>query len=913
MNTNDTQQEHIYNERIQEIFPLFDKIKKEDDPIYNARVDFNTVKFLTKHANWNWDEEENKDKAYGVILQKCDKTKKAGQELESEVKERLKEYVDDVAGVSIYGNHASITLGDNKKEFKISEFLNSDFCEKNEISGFSTLHSDGKSGMHGFVAEEEGKKIRHYVVTDGSYEMTLKWYAEGKECKIKIKIDANGVDLVKGDDFSLERLEVNRDVKIGGLFLHEIQFREKGQGKANEMQHNKDSNELSSETTTRIDVNRGVSVQATDITQKKEDHHSHFGLQSNSRRQSYDSGIGKDFDDKINSQEAKEKRELRQAAREANSGGQVYNLQSLFEENPQNKKTPPPLPPRTSSLPPEKGVFDEQGGAKSGSQKPDDLRENEQTPNNQQKGATSDSSDSSTFTKSVSQDNRQEDERYDNPTFGHAVPGSQKPDRSEQIPNNQQQPEIPQQEGKSEQEPKGGKLNYKKGELSSEPEADGKSELSSNTADVAQKRFLEDVLEKIKEDKPIYKWLKGKIEGKEDNQNLDALEGKLSKKYGKGNIIEKRENDDGKPLSPVSTERNKESLIDVEQGSDTRSQKSSRRSGQEPEEERLNYQNVREALGSWKEKRLKKYGINEDVKETSFNTPEKIQSELQKDDLADVKTVEGPTVSVSASIPNSISDSGYISPTNGDSKSQTDLKQVGRKLEEHINLTPFEELKNTLGQENLGLKPSDQSQISEETKKRLREVGLLKDSSTDVKTNDSGYSSPTHANHEQSQVNPEQLKKSLENIEPKEIGDTSELKGALGNPDKGLREPAQQATKENIPKDSFSENILEKIGEGKQYDPIRKWLEKTVAERENNDTNPTVDKNSELYKLLEKDEAQLKAGVIEEERGDTLTEHTDGYDRNRIALANRNKRPLDWAKQVAESQQKKDTNKGISI
>lgn len=88
---------------------------------------------------------------------------------------------------------------------------------------------------------------------------------------IKIKIDANGVDLVKGDDFSLERLEVNRDVKIGGLFLHEIQFREKGQGKVNEMQHSKDSNELSSETTTRIDVNRDVSVQATDITRKKED------------------------------------------------------------------------------------------------------------------------------------------------------------------------------------------------------------------------------------------------------------------------------------------------------------------------------------------------------------------------------------------------------------------------------------------------------------------------------------------------------------------------------------------------------------------------------------------------------------------------------------------------------------------
>ncbi|OCA05927.1 hypothetical protein wTpre_245 [Wolbachia endosymbiont of Trichogramma pretiosum] len=29
--------------------------------------------------------------------------------------------------------------------------------------------------MHGFVSEEG---IRHYVVTDGAYEMTLNWYDE---------------------------------------------------------------------------------------------------------------------------------------------------------------------------------------------------------------------------------------------------------------------------------------------------------------------------------------------------------------------------------------------------------------------------------------------------------------------------------------------------------------------------------------------------------------------------------------------------------------------------------------------------------------------------------------------------------------------------------------------------------------
>ncbi|MFP3032928.1 MAG: hypothetical protein ACEY3M_18070, partial [Wolbachia sp.] len=214
-------------------------------------------------------------------------------------------------------------------------------------------------------------------------------------------------------------------------------------------------------------------------------------------------------------------------------------------------------------------------------------------------------------------------------------------------------------------------------------------------------------------------------------------------------------------------------------------------------------------------------------------------------------------------------------------------------------------LKNTLGQENLGLKPADQSQISEETKKRLREVGLLKDSSTDVKTNDSGYSSPTHDNNEQSQVNPGQLKASLMNVEQRDDTLLTEFTSKL---DKETQKfPLKPVDQRGISEQTKEHLLAAGLLKDSSTDV------KTVAERENADTNPTVDKNSELYKLLEKDETQLKAGVIEEERGDTLTEHTDGYDRNRIALANRNKRPLDWAKQVAESQQKKDTNKGISI
>ncbi|XCA32976.1 MAG: hypothetical protein ABS808_04130 [Wolbachia endosymbiont of Polyergus mexicanus] len=774
MNTNDTQQEHIYNERIQEFFPLFDK---KDDPIYNARVDFNTVKFLTECTDWDWNEDKDKNKACGVILQECNKIKKAEQKLESEVKKRLKEYVDDVAGVSIYGNHASITLGDDKKEFKISEFLNSDFCEKNGISGFSTLHSDGKSGMHGFVAEEGGEKIRHYVVTDGSYEMTLNWYVNGEKCTIKVNIDKEGVNLIEPNSVTEQlkkQLEVNKDVKIGGLFLHEIKFREKG--KVNEVQHDGKDNQV---------LNKS----------------SEIAIKSNSR------GI---------EQEVKKP---------------VQKHQATHMNREIGSQTPPLPPLRTSSLPPKENVVNEQG--RNASAKPVSQdggqrdKQNNPTPNNQQKGATSDPSDSSTFTKSVShnQDNRQKDERYDNPTFGHAVPGSQKPDRSEQTPNNQQQPKTQQQEGNS------------KGDL------------------------LQDIR----------------------NFKRNSL---------------RRTGVDDKKVS-IDRSRENDSLTDMKA---VVVPESSRRSGQESEEERLNYQNAREALESWKEKRLKKYGINEDVKETSFNTPEKIQSELQKDDLADVKTVEGPTVSVSASTPNSISDSGYISPTNGDSKSQTDLKQVGRKLEEHINLTPFEELKNTLGQENLGLKPADQSQISEETKKRLREVGLLKDSSTDIKTNDSGYSSPTHANHKQPQVNPGQLKASLMNVEQRDDTLLTEFTSKL---DKETQKFPLKPVNQKEMSEQTKEHLL---AAGLLKDSSTDI--KTVAKQENNDTNSIVDKNSNLYKLLEKDEAQLKVGVIEEERKDTLTEHTDSYDRNRIALGNRNKRPLGWTKRIAESQEK-DTNKSI--
>ncbi|WP_353285397.1 hypothetical protein [Wolbachia endosymbiont (group A) of Beris morrisii] len=1109
MSTNDTQQEHIYNERIQEFFPLFDK---KDDPIYNARVDFNTVKFLTERADWDWNEDKDKNKACGVILQECDKT--ARQELEDKAKEELNKYItsanninDDVEDkkVSIYGNHASITLEDNKKEFKISEFLNSDFCQKNGISGFSTLHSDGKSGMHGFVAEEGGKKIRHYVVTDGSYEMTLNWYVNGEKCTIKINIDKDGIELIEGNGVTEDQLKANKDVKIGGLFLHEIEFREKGQGKANEMQ-------TSFESTIRNDdivkdkathMNRGVGSQtpplpplrtsslppekdvfnkqrrntsakpvsqdggqrdkqnnptpnnqqkgATTVSRSDSGNDLGYGSQgknpqnkktppqvptrTNSLKKDVfdEQGSGSQKPDGLRGNEQTPNNQQKGATTvlRSDSGNDLgYGSQG---KNPQNKKTPPQVPTRTNSL--KKDVFDEQG---SGSQKPDDLRGNEQTPNNQQKGATtvsrsdsrdnydfpssdpsdsstftksvshnqdnrqederydnptfghavpgsrkpdrseqtpndqqkgatSDPSDSSTFTKSVShnQDNRQEDGRYDNPTFGHAVPGSQKPDRSEQTPNDQQQPEIPQQEGNSKSDLLQEIRNFKKNNLRHTDVDDREASIAGSRKNNPSP--LETLKDRIpyspSPDPDIYN---------SDNQSASGAEWKESEQsFSVPKPNSKSESGSSSQIHAqpqVDPEQPKRSLENIEQ------------SDQTPPENLL------------KEIRDRSQQDNRGLRQV--DPTDKLSQDkedgLQKDNLADVKTVEGPTVSVSASTSNSISDSGYISPTNNDSKSQTDLKQVGRKLEEHINLTLFEELKNTLGQENLGLKPADQSQISEETKKRLREDGLLKDSSTDVKTNDSGYSSPTHANHEQSQVNPGQLKASLMNVEQRDDTLLTEFTSKLDKEtqkfplkpvdQRGISEETKKRLREDgLLKDSSTDvktndsgysspihanheqsqvnpeqlkaslmnveqkddtlltEFTSKLDKETQKFPLKPVDQrgiseqtkehllaagllkdsstdvKTVAERENADTSPTVDKNSELYKLLEKDKIQLEVGVIKEEREDTLTEHTDSCDRDRIALGNRNKRPLDWTKRIAESQKEKDTNKGISI
>lgn len=149
--------------------------------------------------------------------------------LPNQIKAQLSKYITNngnpiVKEVTAYGNYVQIELDSDCTEVKISEFLQSDFCKNNGISGFSTFHNDDKGGMHGFLSPNG---LRNYTVTDGSYDMTLDWVVGGKKCTITININEDGVVVIDKDGVIVEdrngltdeQLKANKYVTINGVSL----------------------------------------------------------------------------------------------------------------------------------------------------------------------------------------------------------------------------------------------------------------------------------------------------------------------------------------------------------------------------------------------------------------------------------------------------------------------------------------------------------------------------------------------------------------------------------------------------------------------------------------------------------------------------------------------------------------------
>jgi hypothetical protein len=154
-----------------------------------------------------------------------DKNKFKGKQIEGKIAEKIKKEISNKNNAlrvmtikesrntdNIVEPAIRIMLLDNKKEVNISELLNSDVCTKYTIKAITLCKQDKTRGIRARI-DKNGTRI--YEVANGSYEMTLKWSVQGKECIMKINIDASGsVKLISHNAVTIEDLRAN-NVKVG--------------------------------------------------------------------------------------------------------------------------------------------------------------------------------------------------------------------------------------------------------------------------------------------------------------------------------------------------------------------------------------------------------------------------------------------------------------------------------------------------------------------------------------------------------------------------------------------------------------------------------------------------------------------------------------------------------------------------
>ncbi len=117
-----------------------------------------------------------------------------------------------------------VVLNDYTKEVNLHDILSGNMCKKYDVKTVTLLLPDQKTRGLRCQIDEHGTRI--YEVANGSYQMTLKWNAQGKECNIKINIHDNGsVELLESNGVTEEQLRANKEVKIGRQYeakpLHE--------------------------------------------------------------------------------------------------------------------------------------------------------------------------------------------------------------------------------------------------------------------------------------------------------------------------------------------------------------------------------------------------------------------------------------------------------------------------------------------------------------------------------------------------------------------------------------------------------------------------------------------------------------------------------------------------------------------
>ncbi|WP_264330841.1 hypothetical protein [Wolbachia endosymbiont (group B) of Erebia ligea] len=110
-----------------------------------------------------------------------------------------------------------IMLSDLTKPVNMVDILNSDACRKYNVDGITLLlPNQSKCETRGIRCRVDENGVRIYEVANGSYDMDLTWYVEGKECKIKIIIRDNGsVEFIESNGVTWDQLAAHKEVKVG--------------------------------------------------------------------------------------------------------------------------------------------------------------------------------------------------------------------------------------------------------------------------------------------------------------------------------------------------------------------------------------------------------------------------------------------------------------------------------------------------------------------------------------------------------------------------------------------------------------------------------------------------------------------------------------------------------------------------
>lgn len=113
-----------------------------------------------------------------------------------------------------------------KDPIDVKGLLNSDNCKKYGIDAVTICAPDENKtrGVRLVLCQsEEGQEVRTYEVINGTYQMSLNWEVEGKECKMEIEINADGsAKILKRNGVTDEQIFAHTEVMVGKQ--HEVNY-----------------------------------------------------------------------------------------------------------------------------------------------------------------------------------------------------------------------------------------------------------------------------------------------------------------------------------------------------------------------------------------------------------------------------------------------------------------------------------------------------------------------------------------------------------------------------------------------------------------------------------------------------------------------------------------------------------------